>query len=86
MEYLIASFRSRSQVFSFADMMKKSALFYEIVNTPREISLGCGLAVKINKNDFENVKTIINRYYYENFSGFYLVTENGFRRIVKSVY
>lgn len=86
MEYIIASFRSRSQVFSFADMMKKSGLYNEIVSTPREISLGCGLAVKINQKDIESARIIINRYYYENFSGFYKVIENGFRREVKSVY
>lgn len=86
MEYIIASFRSRSQVYSFADTMKKSGLYFEIVTTPREISLGCGLAVKIDKKDISEAHSIINNYYYENFSGFYLVSEKGFRREVKSIY
>lgn len=86
MEYIIASFRSRSQVYSFADTMKKSGLYYEIVTTPKEVSLGCGLAVKMNKNNISDARSIINNYYYENFSGFYVVTEKGLRREVKSIY
>ena len=86
MEYIIASFRSRSQVFSFSDMMKKSGLNAEIVSTPREIALGCGLAVKIDEKDITLARILAGRYYYENFSGFYKVVERDFKREVKPIY
>ena len=48
MEDIILAFRSRSDTVRFAEFLKNNSVPAEIVNTPKEAGVGCGLSVKFS--------------------------------------
>jgi hypothetical protein len=71
MPYGIASFRSRQQVFAFESALKRAGLRAEVVSTPREVALGCGLSVRFNLSDAARVGDTYRRVQPGNLIGFY---------------
>jgi len=63
-------------------MLSRENIRTEIINTPREVALGCGLSVKIDVRDIDKAREV----YYKNrptsFVGFYIVERAGTRTIV----
>lgn len=70
MEHIIV-FRSRTQVINFKRMLEGYGVHSEIVSTPRRLSIGCGLSLKINSRDFYNAKDLIDAYKPQGFVGIY---------------
>lgn len=56
--YAIASFRSRQQVMNFENQLRRAGIRGEVVSTPREIAVGCGLSVKFDMSDLGRVKEL----------------------------
>ena len=75
MPYGIASFRSRQQVFAFESALRRSGIHTQIVSTPREVALGCGLSVRFEEGDTNRVLDIYRRAQPANLIGFYHVEE-----------
>ena len=75
MPYGIASFRSRQQVFAFESALKRAGIHTQIVSTPREVALGCGLSVRFEEGDVHRAMEIYRRSQPGNLIGFYLVEE-----------
>ncbi|GHU83471.1 hypothetical protein FACS1894196_3430 [Clostridia bacterium] len=73
MPYAIASFRSRQQVFAFESALKRMGLRAQIVSTPREVALGCGLSVRFELQDIDRVADVYRRAQPGNLIGFYRV-------------
>ncbi|MBR6185958.1 MAG: DUF3343 domain-containing protein [Clostridia bacterium] len=73
----IAAFRSRQQVMRFDSALKRAGLRSEVISTPREVSMGCGLSVRFDLNDAERVMNIYRRSRPENLIGMYQVEMNG---------
>ncbi len=44
--YGIAAFRSRQQVLRFEAALRRRGVSSEVVTTPRDVSMGCGLSVR----------------------------------------
>ena len=44
--YGVAAFRSRQQVLRFESALRQRGIPTQIVTTPRDISMGCGLSVR----------------------------------------
>ena len=57
-DYAIASFRSRQQVMNFESQLRSAGVHGEVVSTPREIAVGCGLSVKFAYTDYPRVPQI----------------------------
>lgn len=85
MEYVVAAFRSRAHTVKFADLLRISGVPNEIINTPKEAGVGCGLSVKIGKSSFSAVKKIVMRYGLPSFAGFFLVKVISGKRFVRSI-
>ena len=51
MPFGIASFRSRQQVFAFEAALSRAGIRTQVVSTPREVALGCGLSVRFALED-----------------------------------
>jgi len=83
MEYLIAVFKSRTQVMKFYEKLQSCRIPADVVNTPREASLGCGLSVKFSEENFGYVKNILRTDYYHSFGGFFKINERGHHKNVK---
>ncbi len=85
MEYVVVAFRSRAQTLKAFEAVKSFNLAAEIVNTPKEAGVGCGLSVKIQKAWLQIVKKIVIKLSLSSFAGFFLVkiTSNG--RVVTTI-
>ena len=46
MEYVVVAFRSRAHTVAFYEFLKGHGVSAEIVNTPKEAGVGCGLSVR----------------------------------------
>lgn len=85
MEYIIVAFRSRSHTIKFANLLRERLLAMEIVNTPKEAGVGCGLSVKIRKESLEMVKRLVFMASLSSFAGFFSVKEMSGKRFVRSI-
>ena len=85
MEYVVIAFRSRAHTVRFAEFLRKNGVYCQIVNTPKEAGVGCGLSVRINPKDFGVARRATAITNYVSFAGFFLVKTVGGRRIIKSI-
>ncbi len=73
MEYLIAVFKSRNQTIKVSERLKKMGVYCEVINTPRQASLGCGLSVKFYPSALPAVRRLINNDCFYSFGGVFKV-------------
>ena len=85
MEYLVISFRSRAETVKFSEYLRGVGIRNEIINTPKEAGVGCGLSVKTATENFLAVKKAISSAPKTSFAGFFLVTVTSGKRIVKTI-
>lgn len=85
MEYLVVAFRSRSQTIKFNEFLGKNGVFSEVVNTPKEAGVGCGLSVKVYLQNLHVVKRAVKITNLNSFAGFFLVKKVGGKVVVKSI-
>ena len=86
MDYVIISFRSRAHTVKFAEILTNARIAMEIVNTPKEAGVGCGLSVKIRKEQFSIVKRYLERASLSSFAGFFLIKTVDGKRFVRNIY
>ena len=67
----IGAFRSRQQVMNFESQLRSAGVHGEVVSTPREIAVGCGLSVKFAYADFPRVREICRKSPPANMIGIY---------------
>lgn len=85
MEYLVIAFRSRAHTVKFSQFISSQNIANEIINTPKEAGVGCGLSVKVSLNNFERVKRLVYAVNLNSFAGFFLVKKLAGKRMVKSI-
>lgn len=85
MEYIIVAFRSRSHTIKFANLLRERSVAMEIINTPKEAGVGCGLSVKFRKENFEVAKRLVLMVALSSFAGFFVVKEISGKRFVRSI-
>lgn len=68
MSYCIAVFRSKTDVFSFIEKLRTYGIYAEIVGTPKEAKVGCGLSVKFNYSNLAVATKILRS---SNLASFY---------------
>ncbi len=85
MDYILVSFRSRESTIKFSKILLNNGIFCEVVNTPKEAGVGCGLSVKIKSQSFAVVKRAVFSTSLKGFAGFFLVKSVGGKRFVKSI-
>lgn len=71
MTEVIAVFRSRAQAIDCNSRLRASGVPSNIVNTPKEANVGCGLSVKIPNNMQRRASAVIANGNYSAFYGFY---------------
>ena len=85
MEYVVVAFRSRAHTVRFYELLKNNGIGAEIINTPKEAGVGCGLSVKFKKEQLSFVKQGVSRVNLPSFAGFFAVKEIGGRRITRPI-
>lgn len=74
MDYVIVAFRSRTQTMRFGESLRARGIPYEIINTPRQAYVGCGLSVKANKKYLQIIRRLISYKNVESFAGIFIPT------------
>ncbi len=85
MDFVVVAFRSRAHTVKFAEILRSRGISVEIINTPKEAGVGCGLSVKVSKNVFPSVKRAVQMMGLNSFAGFFLVTLVGGKRLVRTI-
>ena len=73
MTYILAIFRSRSQAVDCNIRLKSFGVEAELINTPKEANIGCGLSVKIPHDMANRAKNIIRKANYSAFYGYFVI-------------
>ncbi len=82
--FIVVAFRSRTQSLHFKRLLTPMGVEGEIISTPIEISIGCGISVKMEQRDLNAVKNLLYQKQFSSFVGVYLVEFNGMRYRVLS--
>ena len=69
--YYIFSFRLRSQSIGFFEAVTREGIEAKIINTPRAVSIGCGLSVKVCARDIEACEKIFDACANDTFLGLF---------------
>lgn len=72
-QFGIAAFRSRQHVMQLERALKQSGVPASIITTPRSVSVGCGLSVRFELQDAQDVYAIYRATRPGNLIGFYQV-------------
>ena len=86
MDYVLISFRSRTDVLSFKEYLKFYGENATLVSTPKEAGIGCGLSVKISVNSLSIAKKILKNKNYTALAGIFLVSIRGGHSFIKVIY
>lgn len=84
-EFLLCVFRSRTQVLTFKKRLEAIGIPAEIVSTPREIAVGCGLSLKISAWSGNQAKELLRASGARSFVGFYRAVSDGYKNTVISM-
>ncbi len=85
MEYIIVAFRSRAYTVKFSNALTLNGISNQIVSTPKEAGVGCGLSVKVSKYNFIAVKRLVFASHQDSFAGFFLVSVYGNKKLVRTL-
>lgn len=83
MDYVAIAFRSRSDTVKFSNFLRNNGYESEIVNTPKEAGIGCGLSVKTYPSMIPLMRSAVKMANLKSFVGFFLVKTVGGKRYVK---
>ena len=76
----IGAFRSRQQVMRFDSALRRAGVRTQLVSTPKDVSIGCGLSVQFDLQDLNRVLQTYQQSRPGNLIGFYQVQRSGYGR------
>lgn len=85
MGYIATAFKSRAHTVAFSEFLRKNGVPNEIINTPKEAGVGCGLSVKTGAAYYKTIKRAVYAAGFNSFAGCFLVKIYGGKRIVRSI-
>lgn len=69
--FYLAVFRARTQTIIFANLMRSYGANVSIVNTPRRLSISCGISVRFEKKYLEKARLVLSRRQFDTFAGIF---------------
>lgn len=85
MKYLIIAFKSRNNLQSFARNLRLYGISVSIVNTPRSVSVSCGLSARVEYRYLNTIKIALSKTDLSSFLGVYAITRNGVYEQVEKI-
>jgi hypothetical protein len=73
--YGLATFRSRQHAIAYAQQLQRSGIHADLITTPRTLSIGCGVSVKIPARDMSKLPRQVNMQQ-TSLVGYYVVDNN----------
>lgn len=83
MNYVIIAFKSRAHTLKFGEDLRARGISFEIINTPKEAYVGCGLSVKLNKKYLPFVRRMTALNKYDSFAGVFTYDFVGTKLVLK---
>ena len=80
---MLAIFRSRSQAIDCMTKMRALNIPAQLINTPKEANVGCGLSLKFSGAAASRVKNVIARMNYSSFYGYMRIDFKGGKIYIK---
>lgn len=81
MRRYVAVFRSRTDVMSFIEDMRKKSAYSKAVSTPKEAKVGCGISAEISYAGLVVAKKLINTNKYSSFYALLFIDNKVVKRI-----
>lgn len=73
MKNLIVSFKSRNELYSFLNLLKRNGIFSTIINTPKSIGSSCMLSLKTDFKHVNRIQSIIQTVHLKSFVGLFAI-------------
>ena len=83
MIYLIFAFRSRTQSIRFGGELRNAGVNNVLISTPRDVSVGCGLSVKIDERAIGIATAKLHALGLNTFIGAFRITHVGREKYVE---
>jgi len=82
-EYIIATYRSRSKAIEVFHTLTDSGYTCSLVSTPQSANVGCGMSVRFASSQLDKLRPYLSKV--ASFSGFFRVTNVNGRTILTSI-
>ena len=69
MGYVVIAFRSREHSVKFSAILTERGIPNNLVNTPKEAGVGCGLSVKVSENNYYFAVRLLRKVNFSSFAG-----------------
>ncbi len=86
MNYLIIAFKSRNSLYAFVKNLQLYGISASVVNTPRAVSVSCGLSARADYRYINAIKSMLANKNYDGFLGIYHVSLNGAYERVEKIF
>lgn len=84
MRNIIAVFGNRNHTMQFASYLKRLGIRCKTINTPRELTVSCGISIVFLERDLQRVRGLIYQLKLSSYVGMYLVlSDNVFTKYKK---
>lgn len=70
---ILAVFRSRTQTLGFTEELIRCGVPAQIVSTPKQARIGCGLSCKLPYSSLPKARSLLGKGRYSSFAGFFTV-------------
>ena len=79
MKNLIITFKSRNELYNFANILKRHGIVVSIINSPKSIGSSCMLSIKTDFKNLNLISQILRQVKLRSFLGLYSIqiTNNG---------
>lgn len=74
-EFYLAVFKSRNHTMKYYNALRGERVRCEIVNTPRQVSLGCGLSVKFDAAALPRAMSVLRKFNLYSYGGMFAVSK-----------
>lgn len=84
MRNIIAVFGNRNHTMQFASYLKRLGIRCKTINTPRELTVSCGISIVFLERDLQRVRGLIYQLKLSSYLGMYLIlSDNVFTKYKK---
>lgn len=84
MRNIIAVFGNRNHTMQFASYLKRLGIRCKTINTPRELTVSCGISIVFLERDLQRVRGLVYQLKLSSYLGMYLViSDNVFTKYKK---
>ena len=74
---ILVTFKSKNQAMLYSANLAQRGVKNRLINTPRFLSLSCGLSVEVDITNIALAKEILRGYNFDSLGGMYAINKNG---------